>query len=219
MYSRLSDSNEIMTHRFEETLLACPVIAILRGVTPKKVIDVCKSLIETGVKIIEVPLNSPEPYASIELIKNTFEKQILCGAGTVSNVQQIHNVRLAGGDIALSPHMDTKIIDACFQKEMLYLPGIATPTEAFAAIQAGAKYLKVFPAVSLDTSFVSALQAVIPPKIKLIAVGGLTPGSITQWLQAGACGVGIGSDLYHPNDNNIDFEQKLTQLRKALAAH
>lgn len=204
--------------RFSASLVTCPVIAILRGVTPDKVLDVCSQLVDIGICVIEVPLNSPSALRSIEMIKQSLGDQILCGAGTVTQRQQVVAVKQAGGDIILSPHLDVQVIKACIDNKLVGLPGIATPTEAFSAINAGCQNLKVFPASVLTPAFVTALQAVLPPQIGLIPVGGIKPSSLPQWLNTGVSGVGIGSDLYHPNDSKLEFKQKIDYLHQALLA-
>jgi 2-dehydro-3-deoxyphosphogalactonate aldolase len=183
--------NELQTR-----LKALPLIAILRGVRPEEAVGIGAVLIEAGFVAIEVPLNSPEPLASIEHLAGAFGAQALIGAGTVLGPAAVEQVAAAGGRLIVMPHGDPAIIRAAKAQGLLCVPGVATPTEAFAALAAGADALKLFPAEALTPKVVKAWRAVLPPDVWLLPVGGIAPESMAPWLAAGAQGFGLGSALY-----------------------
>ena len=193
----------------------CPLIAIIRGVTPDEALDIGGVLIDGGIRIIEVPLNSPEPLKSIERLASRFGEQASVGAGTVLNPEQVQQVRDAGGRLIVSPNMSPAVIRATAEAGMVSCPGIFTPTEAFTAIEAGAHTLKLFPAEAATPKVVKALRAVLPSDVPLVVVGGVGPDSIPSWLEAGANGFGLGSGLYKPGQNAGDT---LTKARAYAAA-
>jgi len=193
----------------------CPLIAIIRGVTPDEAVDIGGALIDGGIRIIEVPLNSPEPLKSIERLASRFGEQASVGAGTVLNPEQVQQVRDAGGQLIVSPNMNPAVIRATAEAGMVSCPGIFTPTEAFTAIEAGAHTLKLFPAEAATPKVVKALRAVLPSDVPLVVVGGVGPDSIPSWLEAGANGFGLGSGLYKPGQNAADT---LTKARAYAAA-
>ena len=193
----------------------CPLIAIIRGVTPDEAVDIGGALIEGGIRIIEVPLNSPEPLKSIERLASRFGEQVSVGAGTVLNPEQVQQVRDAGGRLIVSPNMSPAVIRATAEAGMVSCPGIFTPTEAFTAIEAGAHTLKLFPAEAATPKVVKAMRAVLPRDVPLVVVGGVSPDSIAAWLEAGANGFGLGSGLYKPGQNAADT---LTKARAYAAA-
>ncbi|MQQ99360.1 2-dehydro-3-deoxy-6-phosphogalactonate aldolase [Glaciimonas soli] len=174
----------------------CGLIAILRGVQPNEVAQIGLALYEAGFRIIEVPLNSPEPYESIRLLRTTVPADCVVGAGTVLTSEQVINVKNAGGEIIVMPHGDAAIIKAAKQAGLACAPGVATPTEAFAALAAGADVLKMFPAEQLGVHAVKAWRAVLPAQVALIPVGGITPENMAHFVAAGATGFGLGSALY-----------------------
>jgi 2-dehydro-3-deoxyphosphogalactonate aldolase len=180
---------------------ACPLIAILRGVTPDEVEAIGGALVDAGISIIEVPLNSPDPLASIEKLAKRFGGEALIGAGTVLTTGQVMQVAGAGGRIIVSPNTDIEVIAATTQAGLVSAPGYFTPTEAFAALKAGAHVLKIFPAEGASPKVVKAHCAVLPREVPLLAVGGITPDRMAAYLAAGASGFGLGSALYRPGQS------------------
>ncbi|MCW3846510.1 2-dehydro-3-deoxy-6-phosphogalactonate aldolase [Sphingomonas sp. LB-2] len=176
----------------------CPLIAILRGVRPDEVEGVVDALIAAGIAIIEVPLNSPDPLASIERAARRFGSEALIGAGTVLSVQDVRSVREAGGRIIVSPNADVEVIAASVDAGLVSAPGYFTPSEGFAALKAGAHALKLFPAEAATPAVVKAQRAVLPKRVPLLVVGGVTASTMQPWLDAGANGFGLGSGLYKP---------------------
>lgn len=176
----------------------CPLIAILRGVTPGEVEGVAEALIGAGIAIIEVPLNSPDPLASIERLARRFGDQALVGAGTVLSVPDVRAVKEAGGRLIVSPNTDVDVIAASVDAGLVSAPGYFTPSEAFAALKAGAHALKLFPAEAATPAVVKAQRAVLPKHVPLLVVGGVTATTMQPWLDAGANGFGLGSGLYKP---------------------
>ena len=179
----------------------CPLVAILRGVTPETAEAVAAAVLDAGIRIIEVPLNSPDPMLSIERLAARFGEQALVGAGTVLNVSDVHRVAEAGGRLIVSPNTDIDVIAAAVAAGMVSCPGYFTPSEAFAATAAGAHALKLFPAEAASPAVVRAQRAVLPRDLPLLVVGGVTPGNMQPWLDAGADGFGLGSGLYKPGQS------------------
>ncbi|NUP25241.1 MAG: 2-dehydro-3-deoxy-6-phosphogalactonate aldolase [Nocardia sp.] len=176
------------------------LIAILRGITPDEVVAVGSVLIEEGFDAIEVPLNSPDPYRSIELLAANFGTRCPVGAGTVLSPAEVERARSAGAEIIVSPNTDVDVITATRALGMRSYPGIATPTEAFGAVRAGARSLKLFPSGILGISGMRALSAVLPDDVELIPVGGVDGSNLADWQAAGAGGAGIGTSVYRPGD-------------------
>jgi 2-dehydro-3-deoxyphosphogalactonate aldolase len=179
-------------------LAEAPLVAIIRGVTPDEVEEIGNALYEGGIRIIEVPLNSPDPLVSIARLARSLGDRALIGAGTVLDPEQVARVRDAGGRIIVSPNTYAPVIAATAQAGMISLPGYFTPSEAFEALRAGAHGLKLFPAEGASPSVIKGQKAVIPKHVPLLAVGGITPGNMAPWLEAGASGFGLGSGLYKP---------------------
>lgn len=173
-----------------------PLIAILRGVRPAEVVDIAAALLEAGIRGIEVPLNSPEPFESLRRLSVAVGSKCLCGAGTVLEPGQVDRVRDAGGSLVVSPNVDVRVIERSVELGLISMPGFATATEAFTAIDAGARQLKLFPAATYGVQHVVALRAVLPATIAVFAVGGVGPAALGQWLRAGVAGFGIGGELY-----------------------
>lgn len=172
------------------------LIAILRGIKPSEAVDVASALIDAGFSRIEVPLNSPDPITSIAKMVEAFGKDALIGAGTVLNVEQAEAVAATGAKLIVSPNTNTAVIERTRELGMLSYPGVMTPTECFAAIDAGATGLKLFPADLVGVAGVKAFKAVLPSEMKLYAVGGVANDNLGQWRAAGVTGFGIGSSLY-----------------------
>ncbi|WP_353244881.1 2-dehydro-3-deoxy-6-phosphogalactonate aldolase [Limnohabitans sp.] len=180
-----------------QALAQLPLIAILRGLTPAEAPAIGHALVSSGFAIIEVPLNSPEPLKSIAALTEQFP-QTLIGAGTVLNVQQVKDVHAAGGRLVVAPNFNPAVVAQALALNMVVLPGVATPTEAFAALDAGAHGLKLFPAEMISPATVKALRAVLPKDAALMPVGGITPDNMAAYRTAGASGFGLGSALYAP---------------------
>ncbi|MGE5562984.1 MAG: 2-dehydro-3-deoxy-6-phosphogalactonate aldolase [Bacillota bacterium] len=198
-------SGRDLLHRY---LDQCPLIAIVRGITPQDAEAVGAAVQEGGIRIIEVPLNSPDPLRSIELLAKRFGDSMLVGAGTVLTTDQVAQVRDAGGLIAVSPDTNTDVIAATVRAGMVSSPGYFTPSEAFAAIRAGAHSLKLFPAEGASPALLKAHLAVLPRDIPVLAVGGINPGNMRPWLDAGAFGFGLGSALYKPGQSAAETLEK-----------
>lgn len=189
---------------FRQRLDECPLIAIIRGVAPDEVEAVGGALYAAGIRIIEVPLNSPDPYASIARLAARFGDRALIGAGTVLRPDQVTRVREAGGNLIVSPGTYAAVIEAAVAAGMVAAPGYFTPSEAFEAIRAGAHALKLFPAEAAPPAVVKAQRAVLPREIPLIVVGGVAPDTMKPYLDAGADGFGLGSGLYAPGRSPED---------------
>ena len=194
-----------LLHRY---LDQCPLVAIIRGVTPDDAESIGDAIFEAGMRIIEVPLNSPEPLKSIELLANKFGDRMLVGAGTVLNAHQVADVKGAGGRIIVSPNANLAVISATSAAGLVASPGFFTPTEAFAAIDAGATALKLFPAEAASPAVLKAQLAVIPRDIPVMVVGGVKPDNMRPWLEAGASGFGLGGGLYRPGQGADETLEK-----------
>ena len=184
--------------RFEAAFAACPLVAILRGLTPEEAPAVGDALVDAGFTLIEVPLNSPDPLRSIALLAERLADRALIGAGTVLQPAQVEAVGAAGGRLIVSPNVDAAVIRATRALGLVSLPGYQTPTEAFTALAAGATALKLFPADVASTAALRAHRAVLPSGTRVLAVGGVTPEGIAAWRAASADGFGLGSSLYRP---------------------
>jgi 2-dehydro-3-deoxyphosphogalactonate aldolase len=182
----------------KEALKQCGLIAILRGIRPDEVEAVGLALYDAGFRIIEVPLNSPEPFESIRVLRNVLPANCMVGAGTVLSPAQVLQVKDAEGQLIVMPHSDPEVIRAATAAGLASAPGVATVTEAFAALAAGADILKMFPAEQLGPVVVKAWRAVIPASVMLVPVGGITPASLKEFTAAGASAFGLGSALYKP---------------------
>jgi 2-dehydro-3-deoxyphosphogalactonate aldolase len=206
-----------------KTILArAPLIAILRGVKPIEVEAIGTVLVEAGIEIIEVPLNSPEPFASIEILVKRFGERALIGAGTVMTETDLTRLIEAGGRLMVTPHADAALVAAAKSRGLLTAPGFFTPAEAFALIKAGADALKLFPAEAGGPAMLKSIRAVLPPAVPVLPVGGITPESMRGWFEAGAKGFGIGSSIYKAGDSAAEVARKAKAFRQALdsgAAH
>lgn len=197
---------------FDTAFSECPLVAVLRGITPAECSAVGAALVESGFRIIEVPLNSPEPFRSIQLLADGFGARALIGAGTVLSPGAVDQVAEAGGRLIVMPHSDTAVIRAAKARDLTCLPGVATPTEAFAALGTGADALKLFPAEAMPPAVVKALLAVLPRSARLLPVGSIGIQNMAAYLEAGAAGFGIGSTLYRPGKSAEDVRQSARTL-------
>jgi 2-dehydro-3-deoxyphosphogalactonate aldolase len=173
-----------------------PLVAILRGVTPERVVDIGQVLVTAGIRVIEVPLNSPEPFKSIGKLHHAFGTSCLVGAGSVLRPDDVDRVRDAGGELIVAPNVNPQVIARACGLEMVAMPGFATATEAFTAIDAGAMCLKLFPAVTYGPSHLNALRAVLGRNVRIYAVGGIGADNLESWARMGASGFGFGSEIF-----------------------
>ncbi len=185
-----------MDERLATAMAALPLVAILRGLHPDQALDVGAALVEAGFRILEVPLNSPRPFDSIRLLADALGGTALVGAGTVIDPADVARLHDAGGRLVVTPHTDPEVIKAAKAAGLVCVPGVATPSEAFAALRAGADALKLFPADTLGPAVLKAWRAVLPPDVAILPVGGITPHNMGPWKAAGAAGFGLGSALY-----------------------
>jgi 2-dehydro-3-deoxyphosphogalactonate aldolase len=198
-----------------EALQRRPLIAILRGVRPEEVEGVADVLVECGFRAIEVPLNSPEPLASIEALARRFGEQVVVGAGTVLNAPAVARCAAAGAKLILAPNRSADVIRTTRSLGLVAMPGVATPSEAFEALEAGAQTLKLFPADVLGTASLKAWKAVLPPETPMFVVGGIAAGNLRAFRDAGATGAGLGSSLYTPG---VALDELRRRAVKLLAA-
>jgi 2-dehydro-3-deoxyphosphogalactonate aldolase len=200
---------------FRRYFAECPLVAIIRGVTPSEAEAIAGALYEGGIRIIEVPLNSPEPLESLRIIAEAYGDRTLVGAGTVLDSADVPRVAEAGGRLIVSPNTNTAVIEATIAAGLVSSPGYFTPSEAFAAIRAGAQSIKLFPAEAASPAVVKSHRAVLPRDIPLTVVGGVTPESVPAWLAGGADGFGLGGGLYKPGQ---DASTTLEKARAYVAA-
>ena len=192
------------------------LIAILRGITPSETIGACEVLIDAGITMIEVPLNSPDALISIAMASNALGDRATIGAGTVLSKKQVWAVSEAGGTFVVSPDTNKQVIEETIRLQMLSFPGVFTPTDAFRAIKAGATGLKFFPAEVLGPKGIKAMKAVLPPDIPLYAVGGANPDNFSEYFAAGCAGFGLGTYIYKPG---MDIAQIAERAASAVAAY
>jgi 2-dehydro-3-deoxyphosphogalactonate aldolase len=200
---------------FEQAAKNCGIVAILRGIKPSEVLGVGNALHGAGIRVVEVPLNSPDPFVSIAALADHFKGRLIVGAGTVLDVASVDNLRAAGGQISVSPDCNPAVIARAVDQGLVPLPGVFTPTEAFTAIRAGASHLKLFPAEAASPVTVKAWKAVLPKHVKIYAVGGVTPANMQTWADAGCAGFGIGSNIYKPG---MTADDVATSARGFVAA-
>ena len=205
-----------MTQSLISYLQKKPFVAILRGVQSNEIISIARVLVDSGFSIIEVPLNSPDPLASITNLSNEFCEKILIGAGTVLQKTDVLDIKNAGAKLAVAPNANPEVITAAKDGGLITIPGIATPTEAFTAIGLGADALKLFPAESAPPEVLKAFKAVLPKPFPVLPVGGITPEKIEPYIIAGASGFGLGSALYKPGSSAKEVHEKAEKFNHAL---
>ncbi len=199
-------------------LMELPLIAILRGLKPENAEATGHALVEAGFRVIEVPLNSPDPFRSIETLAKTMPKDVLVGAGTVLEPDLVNGVLDAGGRLIVMPHADTDVIRRAKDLRLVCTPGVATPTEAFAALKAGADAIKIFPAESIPPAVVKAWRAVLPKDVIVLPVGGIKPDTMRPYVEAGANGFGLGSALFTPSMSVEDIGYNAREFASAWQA-
>jgi 2-dehydro-3-deoxyphosphogalactonate aldolase len=200
--------------KFKAVMRELPLVAILRGLKPAEAADIGEVLVEAGFRLIEVPLNSPQPLESIATLRKRFP-QAMVGAGTVLTAAAVRDVTSAGGELIVAPNFDRDVVGETVRLGLASLPGILTPTEAFAALGLGAHGLKLFPAELASPAVVKALLAVLPPGTPLIPVGGIAADNLAGWRAAGAAGFGLGSSLYKPGDDAAAVRTKAAAIVSA----
>ncbi|MDI9234868.1 2-dehydro-3-deoxy-6-phosphogalactonate aldolase [Limnohabitans lacus] len=201
--------------QFAQALDQLPLVAILRGLTPEEAPAIGHALVDSGFALIEVPLNSPRPLESIAALAAQHPNHLI-GAGTVLTSAQVREVQAAGGRIIISPHFDPVVVHEALRLGLVCVPGVATPSEAFAALHAGAHALKLFPAEMITPSVLKALRAVLPSSTALLPVGGITPDNMAAYLSAGAKGFGLGSALYKPGQSAQEVGAAAQRFVRAL---
>jgi len=201
---------------FRDALANCPLVAILRGVTPGECLGIGKALVGAGFSILEVPLNSPEPYESIALLSREFGNHALVGAGTVTTTEQVDDVAQSGGRLIVMPHADPRVVVEAKALGMTALPGFATPTEAFAMLDVGADGLKLFPAEANPPKVLKALRAVLPHEMPILPVGSITVENMGEYWSCGASGFGLGSALYKTGATAEQVSKSAAKFKAAI---
>ena len=195
---------ELLHHYLDE----CPLIAIIRGVAPDEVEGIGEAIFESGIRIIEVPLNSPDPIRSIERLAVRFGERMLVGGGTVLRWSEVHDIKAAGGQLIVSPNTNAEVVAATAEAGMVSCPGYFTPSEAFVALEAGATALKLFPAEGASPDVLKAHRAVLPKDTTVLMVGGIKPDNMQPWIEAGTAGFGLGGGLYKPGQSAAETFEK-----------
>lgn len=193
---------------FKEHFATCPLVAIIRGVSPADAESVGEAVLSAGIRIIEVPLNSPDPFESIRRLADRLKGRALVGAGTVLEPSDVEKVAAAGGGLIVSPNVHVPVIEATVAAGLVSAPGYFTPSEAFDALRAGAHALKLFPAEAASPAVARAQRAVLPRDVPLLIVGGVKPDNMRVWLDAGADGFGLGSGLYRPGQSGDEVARQ-----------
>jgi 2-dehydro-3-deoxyphosphogalactonate aldolase len=203
---------------FAETLAQTPAIAIIRGVTPDDAPGIAQAVYEAGIRIIEVPLNSPDPFDSVRRLTALWGDRMICGVGTVLSVDKVHAAASAGARIVVAPNTRPEVIRCALKFGMTPLPGFGTASEAFEAYDAGARYLKLFPGSTYGPGHLKALKAVLPADATVLAVGGANASNLGEWWAAGARGFGLGSELYVAGQSAAATLEKAKAIMKAVRA-
>ena len=198
---------------FDTAIQTCPLVGILRGLTPDRAKIVGETLYQSGLRVLEVPINSPSPYESIAIMRQSLPADCIVGAGTLRTVENLRSLKDSGGKIAVMPHTNPLLITTSLELGLLPMPGVFTPSEMFAALDAGATHLKIFPANVAGQPLVKAVRSVVPPHTKLFAVGGISAATIPDWTTVD--GFGVGSSIFKPTDSIEDIRQKSTLLVEA----
>jgi 2-dehydro-3-deoxyphosphogalactonate aldolase len=209
---QLPNTESVFASRFAQ----CPIVAILRGVLPHEVVEIAQMLVTLGIGIIEVPLNSPSPFDSIELLSAALGPDVIIGAGTVLSVEDVARTHNAGGRLIVSPNVDTSVIAATRAAGLVSVPGYFTPSEAFSAVGAGAHAIKHFPAEASSPAVLKAQRAVLPATLPILVVGGVTVESIPKWLDAGANGFGLGGGIFRPGQSTALIARQASSFVSAL---
>ncbi|KGQ63732.1 2-dehydro-3-deoxy-6-phosphogalactonate aldolase [Gallibacterium anatis] len=202
--------------KFIKYLKECPIIAILRGITPDESESISEELYSLGIRIIEVPLNSPDPYTSIGLLKDKFKDKAIIGAGTVLNKSEVIKLHNIGAEIIIAPNLDIDVGIKTKEYNMIWLPGVFTPTEGFTALKYGADGLKIFPSELISPDIIKSWKSVFPKDIKIIPVGGVDSTNGSQFLLNGADGLGIGSAIFKAGDTLDMVKQKTEKILQSL---
>jgi 2-dehydro-3-deoxyphosphogalactonate aldolase len=199
----------------DEALAECPVVAIVRGVKPDEILAHAQALHDAGVRAVEVPLNSPDPLDSIRRLTEAWRGRMVTGGGTVLHAGRVEEVAKAGGRIIVAPNTSPEVIRSAVKLGLDPAPGFATATEAFTALEAGARHLKLFPAVTYGPAHLKQLKAVLPPEAVVWAVGGVGPADLAEWWAAGARAFGLGGELYRPGQSPAETAEKATRVVEA----
>lgn len=207
-----------MTLRLDDALAECPVVAIVRGVRPDEILDHAEALYAAGVRGVEVPLNSPDPLVSIRKLTQAWGDRMVVGAGTVLTAKDVDEVAAVGGRIIVSPNTSAEVIKRAVELKLDPAPGFSTPTEAFAALEAGARHLKLFPAVTYGPAHVKQIKAVLPPEAVVWAVGGVGPAQMADWWAAGARAFGLGGELYRAGQSPAQTAENARRVVEAARA-
>ena len=203
--------------KFHAHMDSLPLVAILRGLKPEEAFEVGQAILNAGIHILEVPRNSPGPLRSIQILAEAFPAALV-GAGTVTTAQQVRDIKAAGGQLIVSPHVDDNVVCEAVNLGLISMPGVATPTEAFRAIALGAHGLKLFPAEMISPAVVKSMRAVLPAHIRLIPVGGIGTHNMANYRQCGASGFGIGSALFSPGKSAQAVGESATTFVQAWQA-
>lgn len=204
--------------KLDAALAECPVVAIVRGITPDEILDHAQALYAAGIRGLEAPLNSPEPVESIRRLADAFGDRMAVGGGTVLTPERVDAVAEAGGRIIVSPNTRPDVIRRALDLDLDPVPGFATPTEAFTALDSGARHLKLFPAATFGTVHLRQTMAVLPPEAVVWAVGGVGPEGLADWWAAGARAFGLGGELYRPGQSVSDTAEKAARVVAAARA-
>ena len=205
-----------MIELFRRYFDQCPLVAIIRGVTPDEAEAIGQAVYDAGIRIIEVPLNSPDPIESIRRVAARFGESMLVGAGTVLEPERVAEIGAAGGRLIVAPNTNVEVIEETIAAGMVSCPGYFTPSDAFDALEAGATALKLFPAEGANPAVLKAQRAVIPKAVPILVVGGVKPETMQPWLDAGADGFGLGGGLYQPGQSPAEIGEKARAYVAAL---